>query len=324
MPLFRKYGELSYNNEYESDVEIIEICRRIKKDTPKETYLAQIEQLNKLIARKNEDDCKIFKMRDMHQIKASIYLLLGEHQQSIREFQRTLELFNSEKAREMEKHFIEDSEEFEDEWSEVEIKFNLSLCHLCLKDYAGARQMLVEFEKSSEKGKNWGAYMDLIADLASGTYARKKGQRIELDTFEQNHRISKFWPKVELPGLDISLSMAFSYPFVEPPELMPEFDEEFFDEFVMAKSENKPEAPWINRSDGGLVFTPNVQIYENLELSMTTTKKNDSEKNKPASEMEKSMNMSNSEFQLETEDLKKKFKLDSLVEMKLKKLMNKT
>ncbi len=56
---------------------------------------------------------------------------------------------------------------------------------------------------------------------------------------------------------------------------------------------------------------------------MTTTKKNDSEKNKPVSEMDKSMNMSRSEFQLETEDLKKKFKLDSLVEMKLKKLIKK-
>lgn len=54
---------------------------------------------------------------------------------------------------------------------------------------------------------------------------------------------------------------------------------------------------------------------------MTTTKKNDSEKNKPVSEMDKSINMSRSEFQLETEDLKKKFKLDSLVEMKLKKLI---
>jgi hypothetical protein len=56
---------------------------------------------------------------------------------------------------------------------------------------------------------------------------------------------------------------------------------------------------------------------------MTTTKKNDSEKNKPVSDMEKSINMSRSEFQLETEDLKKKFKLDSLVEMKLKKLIKK-
>lgn len=164
--------------------------------------------------------------------------------------------------------------------------------------------------------------MQLLTDLVDNP--NRKAQKLDLDTFEQNHRISKNWPKITLPDSEISLSMAFSYPFVEPPELMPEFDHDFFSEFNITKSENKPEAPWINRGEGGLVFTPNVQIYDNLELSMTTTKKNDSEKNKPVSEMEKSMNMSRSEFQLETEDLKKKFKLDSLVEMKLKKLIKKS
>ena len=53
----------------------------------------------------------------MHQLKASIYLLMGEYQPAIREFNKTLELFNVEKLKEKEKHFIDDSEEFEDEWS---------------------------------------------------------------------------------------------------------------------------------------------------------------------------------------------------------------
>ena len=33
----------------------------------------------------------------------------------------------------MEKQFIEDQQEFEDEWSEVEIKFNLALCYIAMK-----------------------------------------------------------------------------------------------------------------------------------------------------------------------------------------------
>ncbi len=32
------------------------------------------------------------------------------------------------------------------------------------------------------------------------------------------------WPRISLLGTDVSVSMAFSYPFVEPPELLPEFD----------------------------------------------------------------------------------------------------
>ncbi len=57
-----------------------------------------------------------------------------------------------------------------------------------------------------------------------------------------------------------------------------------------------------------------------------TTKKiddDDEDQNKPASEIEQSISLSNSEFQLPTEDLKRKFKLDSLVEMKLNKILNK-
>lgn len=178
--------------------------------------------------------------------------------------------------------------------------------------------MLVQFDRSSEKGRNWNVYMELIDDLISG----KKREKVSIDTFQQNHRISKMWPRISLLGTDVSVSMAFSYPFVEPPELLPEFDQDFFGEFLVSRSEQKPEAPWINRADGGLMFTPNVQVYQNLELSMTTTKKNDSEKNKPVSDMQKSVNMSESELLLQTQQLKRKFKLDSMVQMKLKKLMN--
>ncbi len=53
--------------------------------------------------------------------------------------------------------------------------------------------------------------MDLLQQLASGN---EPSARTELATFEQNHRISKLWPKITLPGMDIHLSMAFSYPFV--------------------------------------------------------------------------------------------------------------
>lgn len=97
--------------------------------------------------------------------------------------------------------------------------------------------MLKQFEGSSEKGRNWGQMMELLEQLVDGNVPEG---RVELNTFEQNHRISKLWPKVKLPDEDIELSMAFSYPFVEPPELMPEFDMDFFNEFDTSKSESKP------------------------------------------------------------------------------------
>ncbi len=98
---------------------------------------------------KREEDCKIFKLRDMHQIRASIFLLLEDYQQAITEFESTLRLFNIEKTKEMEKHFIEDSEEFEDEWSEVEIKFNLSLALICLHVTPSSLRTMKTREKCS-------------------------------------------------------------------------------------------------------------------------------------------------------------------------------
>lgn len=84
IPLFKKYCEISYSTEYESDVAIMEICKLVRKQTTPQIYAQLIEKLDRLISTKNEDECKIFKLRDMHQLKASILLLLGEYQASIR------------------------------------------------------------------------------------------------------------------------------------------------------------------------------------------------------------------------------------------------
>ena len=82
-------------------------------------------------------------------------------------------------------------------------------------------------EKSSERGKHWEVYLELLDDLNGGKTSVTKNQSI--DTFEQHHRISKSWPKVKIPGYEVFLSMAFSYPFVEPPEMLPEFDNTLFE-----------------------------------------------------------------------------------------------
>lgn len=131
LPLFRQHAEMAHSGDYQSDITMMEVCGGIRASTTPEEYLDWISKVDEVLEAKKEEDCKIFKLRDMHQLKASIYLLLGEYDQAEMEFGETLRLFGEEKQKEMERHFIEDSEEFEDEWSEVEIKFNLALCHLC-------------------------------------------------------------------------------------------------------------------------------------------------------------------------------------------------
>lgn len=43
--------------------------------------------------------------------------------------------------------------------------------------------MLLNFEKCTEKGKNWASYLQLIDDLIAKNVGLKKGSKIELDTF---------------------------------------------------------------------------------------------------------------------------------------------
>jgi len=31
--------------------------------------------------------------------------------------------------------------------------------------------------------------------------------------------------------------------------------------------ENKPEAPWIKRTENGIVFTDNIQVFQDLDLN---------------------------------------------------------
>ena len=66
---------------------------------------------------------------------------------------------------------------------------------LFMQEYGKAKNMLVQFDKSSEKGRNWNSYIELIGELIQG---KQKG-KVTLDTFQQNHRISKTWPKIKLP-----------------------------------------------------------------------------------------------------------------------------
>lgn len=64
------------------DIELIEICsHQINQKSSLDEYRDKLKSIQKMIEGiKNEEaECKIFKLRDMHQIKASIYLLMGEY-----------------------------------------------------------------------------------------------------------------------------------------------------------------------------------------------------------------------------------------------------
>ena len=66
--------------DFKNDVELIKVCSlKINESESLISYRRTLDLVQSIISEiKNEEEqCKIFKLRDMHQIKASIYLLLG-------------------------------------------------------------------------------------------------------------------------------------------------------------------------------------------------------------------------------------------------------
>ena len=102
LQLFQKYEEQNFTNEFKNDVKLIKISSQQMTEcsTPESYHLILKEVQSMIDSIKNEDEeCKIFKLRDMHQIKGSIYLLLGDFEESLKEFEKTLHFFRIEKKR---------------------------------------------------------------------------------------------------------------------------------------------------------------------------------------------------------------------------------
>jgi hypothetical protein len=62
------------------------------------------------------------------------------------------------------------------------------------------------------------------------------------------------------------MRLSFCLPGIELPSMQPEFDNKLIDNLGPHVVENKPEAPWIRRTSEGIVFTDNVQYFEELDL----------------------------------------------------------
>jgi hypothetical protein len=73
---------------------------------------------------------------------------------------------------------------------------------------------------------------------------------------------------------------SFSFPFVKPPNMIPNVDDKILtSEFDMKSvSAPKPEAPWIKRCDFGIKFTDEIQVIDNpigSDTEVSTNKDNE-------------------------------------------------
>lgn len=109
---------------------------------------------------------------------------------------------------------------------------------------------------------------------------------------------------------------------------MPTFDIELVFSLGMNNVENRPEAPWIKKNENGVIFSDQLENCENLDLSSKHSLEK-FEENKAVqdfnenSDEEIEVNSIEKSSGIDRQKMKKKLKLGSQIEEKLKKMMNK-
>lgn len=110
---------------------------------------------------------------------------------------------------------------------------------------------------------------------------------MSLNPFPLGSRLCGLFPEVKLsiagaPSWFYSRP-SFSFPFVKPPNMIPNVEESVLasDFSLKHAAPPKPEAPWIKRCDYGIKFTDEIQIIEQpsgvSETEVTTNKDEDDE-----------------------------------------------
>lgn len=142
----------------------------------------------------------------------------------------------------------------------------------------GKKKLKIACDKCPPEGDTKNQLLLFIHHLDKEIHSQfdRKGEaagedQAELSPFPSDNRLCSIFPEFIIPlSTPIQTRLFFCLPSVEKPDIRPKFDEKLFDEISMATIEIKPEAPWIRRSEEGVIFTDDV-VGVDVELSQTTS-----------------------------------------------------
>ncbi|CDW75599.1 tpr domain containing protein [Stylonychia lemnae] len=186
-----------------------------------------------------------------------------------------------------------------------EAQFNILLCLILMKNHKTALEKVNQLLQESPKKymKNFylirGLLYSALGNANKSTLdldLYKKGdqsnylellqnkQSISVNPFPIGSRVCSLFPEVkiqimtQLPGqinpqITFYSRPSFSFPFVKPPNMIPNVDEcVLTQEFDMKHvPPPKPEAPWIKRCDYGIKFTDEIQVVDESTAMLTET-----------------------------------------------------
>ncbi|KAL4437922.1 hypothetical protein ABPG74_001093 [Tetrahymena malaccensis] len=164
--------------------------------------------------------------------------------------------------------------------------FNIAAIYIMQKDYDNASKYLLELRNMIEQDESRIKQIDILFQILDDEQEKNDAIFSQFDDqaladiynmqfFPVKNRLCSIFPRVQTGFSvykDFSLNLYFCLPKIEPPSMKPSFDESLLENLQPTAVENKPEAPWIRRTSEGIIFTDNVQYFDDLDLKTESTR----------------------------------------------------
>jgi len=190
---------------------------------------------------------------------------------------KVLDDFGSERS-----HNEEDEDEGKESFDGREYVYNKAIISLMLGHYEKSVELLQLLDQAMESGEakeKLEFLMEMILnekEISENKLKMDKQKSQEQDPkafeiviFDYYNRLSSIFPSVRLPFSSSTIyeaRLSFCLPEVEPPSMAPCINEEIIGEVTMNSVDPRPEAPWIRRNFGGVIFTENFIDREEKEI----------------------------------------------------------
>lgn len=233
---------------------------------------------------------KLFLKHDMIFYSGFVHFYLGNFEEALQEFEKAkiqkYEVLMKENREVdfMEEQALENILEYEESGTEnvfasqtfikEEIVYNKALCYVAMGNIQQAKKLFRDCTRLGGETENrTRIILDQLEKKNSSQYEINENdsqdnsstsQNFEFQIFPIQNRLSGIYPPMEatLPsGEKANLHLSFCLPQVRPPDMSIKVGFEILKQISINSVENKPEAPWIQRSGETIIFTNKVKIY---------------------------------------------------------------
>ncbi|CAD8164820.1 unnamed protein product [Paramecium octaurelia] len=313
--------EEMHNQEAVIDYQVLTILRESSLQISTKILEDSINSITSI--QKMQQEGLIFRSSDIYFYKGLFYTYLGQYSKAKQCLSFSYDLKEKEIKQSINDQLInqnnlEDFDFTNKTYNIYEHLYNCAILDVLLGNMDEAFEtltLLLEHLSQIEFRVQLQILVDLLRDDLLDTPPGEQFSQIqEFQLFPQHNRLCSIYPAIQLQlkKYSFQIRMSFCLPIVEFPSQPIVFDEQLLLKISPKVVENKPEAPWIKRSNEGVIFTDNIQCVDELDLQSTVRQEDNEEKQQQITEHQE---------ENEITKLKEKLKLDDQIAKKLNSIL---